>query len=304
VEIYYQGYDITDMVTVNTCIGRDTCGDRCDSLEIEFTNAAGWYSWGPKEDDQIVVAHNGYDTGIQYVHTILPSEGTYRILAASLPGTARKKEYRSFTGKTIEEIISMCAARTGMDYQIFGMDGRIIIPYIEQNNESAPAFLQRFLSLEGASLKIVNGKYTAIDIQYAQERTVRQEIEISSNQEGTTYTRNSAGIKRITIRTPYAEADAEDTAEVGTREIVVNYLPARDNIQAGRWARGKLLANNRKCEILNMQQDFNAGMSAFTRIDISGDTDASGEWIVEDVQHDFVNKKTQTRLHRCIWSIQ
>lgn len=303
-EIYYQGYDITEMVTVNACVGRDTCGDRCDSLEIEFSNAAGWYSWGPKEDDQIVVTYNGYDTGVQYVHTIIPSEGTFRILAASMPGTARKREYRSFTGKTIEEIIAMCAARTDMDYQIFGMDGSIVIPYIEQNNESAPAFLQRLLTLEGASLKIINGKYTAIDILYAQERAAKQNIEITAKQVGTTYTKNGACIKRITVRTPYAEASAEDTAEEGTREIMVNNLPARNSIQAGRWARGKLLNENRKCEMVDMEQDFNAGMSALVRIDISGDTDATGEWIAEDVQHDFVNKKTKAKLHRCVWSIQ
>lgn len=303
-EIYYQGYDITDMVTVNTCIGRDTCGERCDSLEIEFTNAAGWYSWGPKEDDQIVVTHNGYDTGIQYVHTILPTEGTFRILAASLPGSARIKEYRSYTGKTIEEIIAMCASRADMDYQIYGMDGSIVIPYIEQNNESAPAFLQRLLMLEGASLKIVNGKYTAIDILYAQERETIQNIEINTNQEGTTYTKSGTCFRRLKVRTPYAEADAEDTAEEGTREIILNNLPARNNIQAGRWARGKLLADNRKCEVVNLHQDFNAGMSALVRIDISGDTDATGEWIAEDVLHDFVNKRTQAKLHRCVWSIQ
>ena len=52
-EIYYQGADITGMVQVRKCIARDTSGGRCDSLEIEFDNAAGWYNWGPEEDDQI-----------------------------------------------------------------------------------------------------------------------------------------------------------------------------------------------------------------------------------------------------------
>ena len=53
-EVYYQGTDITDMVRVNSCIVRDTAGGRCDSLEIEFGNAAGWYSWGPEEDNKII----------------------------------------------------------------------------------------------------------------------------------------------------------------------------------------------------------------------------------------------------------
>ncbi len=303
-EIYYQGYDITDMVTVNQCIARDTCGDRCDSLDIEFSNAAGWTKWGPKEDDQIAIVHNGYDTGPQYVHTVLPSEGNYRILAASLPGTARKKEYNSFSQKTIEEIISICAAKTEMGYQIFGVDKNAIIPYIEQDNESAAAFLHKLLTLEGAALKIVNGKYTAIDILYAQKRTAKQSLEITNNQEGVSYSKGAAGYKRIAIKTPYAEAEAEDTAETGTRELHINYLPARTDLQAGRWARGKLLTENRKCETVNMQTDFNAGFSALVRVDIIGDTDASGEWLAEDIQHNFITSKTSIKLHRCIESIR
>lgn len=303
-EIYYQGYDITGMVTVNTCKVRDTCGDRCDGLEVEFTNAAGWYRWGPKEDDQIVVSHNGYDTGIQYVHTVLPEGDNFRIYAASLPGTARKKEYRSFTSRTLEEIVSMCAAQSQMGYQFFGIEKETVIPYIQQDNESAAAFLNKLLSNEGAVLKVVNGKFTAIDILYAQGRAAKQCIEIQDNQEGVSYKKSSSDYKRLKIKTPYAVAEAEDTETGGSREWNLNFLPARNDVQAGRWARGRLLCENRKRETLDIQADFNAGMSALVRVDVTGDTDASGEWLVEDVRHDFVNGKTAVKLHRCVWSVQ
>ena len=88
-EIFYQGSNITDMVEVSRCTVRDTSRNRCDSLEIEFENAAGWYRWGPKEDDTIIVTQSGYTTGIMYVNTIQPEDDKYVIFATSLQTSQR-----------------------------------------------------------------------------------------------------------------------------------------------------------------------------------------------------------------------
>lgn len=303
-EIYYQGKDITDMVQVRKCIARDTSGGRCDSLEIEFDNAAGWYNWGPEEDDQIVVVCNGYDTGIMYLNTVLPEDGHFRILATALPCAARKKQYRSFTGKTIEEIMRACGMTSGMDFAIFGIDGQAVIPYIQQENEGAAAFLHRLLKFEGAVLKCVNGKFTAIGISYAQTRPVHQTIEIGANQAGAEYRRGGATYKSVTVKTPYAEAKAEDLLVASTHQQIVLNLPARNNIQAGRWARGVLMYYNRQAESLTIESEFNPGFSAMTRIDITGCTDATGGWIIEEAEHDFYNRKSMAKLYRCIYTIQ
>ena len=142
-EIYWQGKDVTDFVQVRKCVVRDTCGGRCDSLELEFENAAGWSKWGPEEDDKIIVSQNGYDTGTMYLNTVLPEDGIYRILATALPCVTRKKEYKSFIGKTIEEIMRACGMVTGMGFAVYGIDQKTVIPYIQQENESAAAFLCR-----------------------------------------------------------------------------------------------------------------------------------------------------------------
>lgn len=305
VEIYYQGTDITKMVQVNSCIVRDAASGRCDSLDIEFGNAAGWYSWGPEEDDQIIVAHNGYDSGIMYVNRILPEDGGYRIFAASLPCKARACGNASFVGNTIREIVKSCAMSSGMDFEFYGMDDKTVIPYAERVHEGCAAFLYRLLTLEGATLKCVNGKYAAIDLRYAQARTATQAVKIAANQEGVRYTREGTTLKGLTVKTPYACASAEDTLVSKTHaRLTVNDLPAMDNVQAGRWARGKLLSINRQCEKVVMKSTFNAGMTALTRIDIEGDTDATGEWIADEVEHDLKNMDTTAILRRCVWTIQ
>ncbi len=304
-EIYYEGKDITGYVVPKRCIARDTCGDRCDSLEIEFENAEDWFRWGPQQDDRILVAHRGYDTGTLYLNTIVPENGKYRIWATSLPCAARRKESRSFADKTIEEIMRHCARSSGMEFRLYGVDGGTVIPYIQQNEESAAAFLRRLLMLEGATLKCINGAYVGIGIPWAQERAAHQSIEITPSQRGIDYTKTGKRLESYTVQTPYACATATDLSETGKRLTARSgEYPARDDIQAGRWARGLLLQHNRVCEVLRLRTEYNIGYTAMTRIDITGKTAATGAWLIEEAEHDFLGDASTVKLYRCISGIQ
>lgn len=303
-EILYQGVDITDMVQVKACASRDTSDNRCDSLDIEFENAAGWYVWEPSEDDQIIVSHNGYDTGVMYLNAVLPADGTFRIIATSLPGTARTKAYQSFTGKTIEEIMRVCAMSCGMGFEIYGISAGTVIPYIQRENEGCAAFLHRLLKMEGAALKCVNGKLVAIGYDYAQSLDPHLTIEVSADQPGVEYKRNAQSLYALTVKTPYAQATAIDLAVPTDRGGRTVFCPARDNIQAGRWARALLYHKNSKAESLTIESAFNPGFTAMTRIDIESATDAAGEWLIQECRHDFFNLRSTAKLQRCISSIQ
>ena len=304
-EIYYQGENITNMVQVYSCIVHDTCEARCDSLNIVFENAAGWYRWGPEEDDQIVVMNDGYSSGVMYLNMVMPEDGRYRILASSLPCKARKKEYKSYINQKIGDIMRSCAALSNMESAVFGIDADQVIPYIERHNEGCAAFLNRLLTLEGAVLKCINGKYTAIGIEYAQNLDAKAIIKLSAKQPGVIYKRNGMAIKGISVKTPYAVASAEDTAVSPSHAwINDNTLPVLDNIQAGRWARGKLLHLNRKCEIIEMESQFDPRFTAMVRFDINGETDANGEWLVEDVTHNLIELSTKVILTRCIRTVR
>lgn len=310
-EIYYRGRTgsefarIDSMVLTRKCVTRDTCGERCDSLEIEFENAAGWYAWGPEEDDEIIVRQDGYDSGIMFLHTILPEDGKFRILATALPCAARRKEYRSYRNKSIEDIMRACALRTGMSFQAFGLDAKVTVPYIEQENESAAAFLFRLLKLEGAELKCVNGNYTAIGLEYAQDRAAHQTLRLDAQQRGMVYRRNGTKLKSVTIKTPWADASAADLMVPDYHTgVTLCGLPAMDNKQAARWARNILRHCNLEGESLTMGTEFNPGLTALTRIDVNGNTDASGEWLITDVEHDLYNRTSRATMRRCVGAVQ
>lgn len=301
--IYYNGTEISGLVQTKSCIVRDSA-NKADSLVIEFGNAGSWYAWKPQEDDRIVVEQDGYNSGIMYVNTIIPEDGNFKIVATSLPCRSREKRSKSYINKTIEEIIRSCALDSDMDYQVYGIDTGLTIPYIERNNEGNSAFLSRLMNLEGAVLKCVNGKYTIIGIEFAQAKNAGQTIVLSSKQRGSQYKRDGIKYKSLKIKSPYAEATATDSSvsDAGIN-ITCDDVPVHNKLQAIRWAKNKLLIKNRQAESLTITSLYNPLITSMIRIDIEGNTDATGEWLVEDVTHDLINKETTVVMHRCISTI-
>lgn len=304
-KLYYQGVDIADRVDVAQCIHYDTVYDRCDCLDITLEHAASWYVWHPQVDDEIEAALDGYRTGKLYLNTILPQDGRYRILATSLPRAARRRIWRSYEGMRLRELIAACAAECGMQAALYGMDDTIRYPYLLRRWESAAAFLSRILSWEGAAFKAVSGRFTGISIADVQKKAAVQSLELSAEQPGVTHIRRfDRKIAGLTLMTPYARCTAWDDAASGGNYITRADIPATDDAQAGRWARGLLLAQNRGAESLTIAQEFNPGMTAMMRVDIASRTEMAGKWIADTVEHDFINGKTTTTLYRCIETIR
>lgn len=304
-ELYYEGKDITGSVNVTKCVHRDVSHGRSDTLEIEFSRAAAWYRWGPEIDDEIRVVESGYDSGKLYLNTILPEGDRYRILATSLPTKANRKAWDTYRNFTLESIMNRCATEIGMGAKLYGIDSGYRYPFLMRQNEGCAAFLDRLATWEGLALKAVNGSFRGIGIEYAQNRNPIQTLHITPDTTGTKYTRQpNAKRSAITIRTPYAEATAKDSAASGMYQVVKTEIPAMDAATAGRWARGMLLHHNRKAETFSMSTKFNPHMTAMVRIDIEGGTDADGQWIVDEAEHDLKNGSTDIRLVRVIDTIK
>lgn len=303
--LYYQGVDITDDVDIKRCIYTDVSGGRRDLLDIEFEYSNRWFGWQPQKDDTIRATYKECDTGILYVNTVLPEQGRYRIIATGAKSAARRAATASFEEKTLGAIMGMIAGECGMNQGLYGISAGNFYPYMIRNNETCTAFLDRLLIMEGGRLKCMNGKLRGIGIEYAQGQTATQKIEIDSTQLQARYQRREdMKYSGITVLTPFARASAFDSSATGNNHPVITTLPAMDGAQAGRWARGLLLNHNRQAEELNLSMEFNAGLTALARIDIESDTDADGEWVVDEAEHDFVRLKSSARFFRCITTVR
>lgn len=303
-KVIYQGKDITDDVDVKKCVYTEVSGGRRDMLDIEFEYSDKWFGWKPEVDDTICIFHDGYDTGDLYVNTILPESGCYRIFATAAKRAARRKVWASYDNQTLDGIMGLCAAECGMQHGLYGISGGNTYHYILRENEECMAFLDRLLTLEGGRLKCLNGKLRGIGIEYAQGQSAGQTIQIDATQLQARYIhREDIKYSGVTVQSPYAKASAFDSAVSGGAHPVLN-LPVSDSAQAGRWARGLLLNQNRMAEELEIGSEFNAGLTALARINIESETDANGEWVVDQVEHDFVLLKSKATLLRCITTIR
>lgn len=303
-KLIYEGVNITRDVQIVSAVGTDVSGGRSDSLDLVLDQAAAWYRWKPRQDDRIELICDGYSTGIMFLNAIAPEGGRFRILATSAKTAARRKKSCSYEGKTMEDILKLCAGECGMEYRIYGLDGRMLYPYLQRREKGAAAFLEEFGAWEGAVLKTYSGRFTMIGIQEAQRLPAVETISISAKQEGVCYQRHDQErLRAITVCTPYCRVSASDTAAEKGYDRTISFLPARDPATAGRWARGMLLSQNRKAERLSIESDFHSAWTAMVRIDIAGETDANGSWVIDEAVHDFVNRKSRVTMLRCVETV-
>ena len=304
-ELSWNGKDITDYVNITGCVHHDYSSGKSDCLDLTLDHASTWYSWGPEEDDEIVFTHNGYTTGKLYLNAVLPVGDKYRILATSIKRAAARQAWASYHNTTLQGIFDKCSAECGMSGKLFGLDGSFPYQYVIRENEGCAAFLNRIGKWEGAAVKAFDGSFRGISILFAQNRTADQALTIRADQEGVTYRRrDNIKYTSLTVATPYAKATARDSAVKGNNAPIIARLPAMDDVQAGRWARGLLLMHNRKAEEVTAEMELNIGVTALARVDIDGDTDMVGSWIVDEAEHDFFNRRSSFKMFRVIDTIQ
>lgn len=303
--LFYEGTDITGSVDIVKCEYRDAGGGRGDSMEIILENAGDWMRWGPQRGDRIRAELDGCGTGDMYLAAMLPDSGRYRILASALPHTARQKKSQSYENMSLSGIMAACAAECGMNYDLFGTDGAWKYPYTIRHDESAPAFLSRILLREGCVLKAYSGKLNAISISYAQDLAPIDEIELNADDEGVSHiVREDIRLSSMIMMTPYAAGRAVDTAQDSGLYAQHASFPAADSVTAARWARGMLLMHNRTAETLSIASAFRPKWYALARMDITGSSDANGEWMIDECIHDFTAGRSTAKLVRCIRTIR
>ena len=294
----YQGKDITDAVTIKACVCTDGCGDKMDSSEITFEHSGDWYLWQPQIGDEVILSDGNYTTGTQYVTAMLPENNTFTLLTTALPLKAHGKKWQSFEGKTLGSIMDQLSAECGMGWKLYGLSKDTRIGYITRNDEHAAAFLQRLLTMEGAVLKCYNGTMIGIGVVYAQGLTATQTMELTVDQESVQYIRNAGQeLKSMTVYAPGIEVTATDKDAL-TAESRRKALPALGKEEAGRWARGLLLNNNRRMEELHLDVSYNSGWTAMGRININGPAMTAGKWLIDRVEHDLIERTSTAVLVR------
>lgn len=302
-KLWYQGKDITGQVDILRAETEDNSGGATDCLSLLLDHADAWMRWNPQKNDTIRMTRGGYDTKTMYLHTVKPDEGRYWIYATGCKCTPFPAKWASYEKKTLGSIMASCAGEGGMGARQFGISGGILYPYLLRENMRAPAFLERILNREGAVLKCLDGKFTAIGVTYAQSIEARQTLNVGSRAAKIEYIdRRDRSWSSVTIDTPFGSGMAIDVGSNGKTRTITD-LAVDDDSMAKRWARGILLTHNRESEVLNAEMEFNPGYTAMVKITVNGADDLKGEWLVDTVTHDLVVGRTKARMLRCVKTV-
>lgn len=296
VELWYEGREISQFVDIEEAVWRDRSREKADTMELTLSGAEKWGTWGVSPDDKLELKGDGWRTGTMFVSAAFPENGTYRIFASAVPAKGRVRKWASFRGRTLEGIGSLVAGEIGMGFRLWGLPVGIVYPYVVRENETAPAFLERLAQREGAVLKCWAGQMAMIGIEKAQERSPGETIRTDWVTPGMDYRRRwDLGTGALTLHSPYASATARDPGEAGER---TEESEARTGAEAKRWARGKLLTENRLRETLEITGDFTPRWTAMGRIDTEGPVALGGNWTIDEVEHDLVKEKSRCVLLR------
>lgn len=302
--IYYEGKDITDAVQVAGCVVKDYSGGKTDSLNLVLEQAQEWYSWGPKSGDRIQIVQDRYRSGEMYLAAVYPEGNKFRIAATSAkPGVFRKANM-SYERYTLRDLLRSAAAESDMGYGTYGMDEGVLYPFLMRQAEGIGAFLDRIATWEGAKLKCWDGKFLMIDIEKAQGLEAVETIALTAKQPGVIYRRRDREkLLSLQLSCAFASGSATDKS-VGISGLTeLCNAPATDLVTANRWAKGMLLGRNRKLESLEIESRLHPLWTAMCRVDVTGETDATGKWLCDEVEHDFVNRTSKAKFLRCVETI-
>ena len=301
--LFYNGKDITGSVDILECVVRDVSRRESDCMNLLVDHADKWFQWGVQKNDTLRVTRSGYDTKNLYLNTIVPEEGAFRIYATGSKCTPFPAKWESYEKKTLGAIMAACAGEGNMGSQQNGISGGILYEYLLRENLSAPVFLEQLINREGAVMKSLNGKFCAIGIGYAQGLKCMHTVQVGSKLAEAQYVdRRDQSWSSVTIDTPFGKGTAIDRKSSGKSRVITD-IAVDNDAQAKRWAKGILLCHNREGEILTVEMDFNPGYTAMVRVDVDGNTDTKGQWLVDEVEQDLVTGRTKGKLFRCVTSI-
>lgn len=297
--LYYNGVDITRSVDILECTVRDVSRRESDCLNLLVDHAEKWFSWGVQKNDTLRITRSGYDTKTMYLNTLRPEDGRYRIYATGSKSVQNDPRWASYENRTLAAILGSCAGESGMGVKLCGVSGEILYEYLTREYMRAADFAEQLLNREGAVLKCMDGKYTAIGIEWAQKIGAKHQVNIGGERFETHYTdKRDMNWGAVEITTPFGSGKAGGGK--GNVARVITDLPVTSNAQAFRWARGILMNHNRQNEVLEIEMDFNPGYTAMVRIDVNSKTETGGQWIIDEVTHDLLHGSSKAILFRCI----
>lgn len=287
-EVIYNGRDIYPDVSVGRCWHDMHAWGSLDSLTIDFGDTRSlWDSWQPRQGDTIEVRDGAARTGKMFVSTVVPQSSRISMTAYPAPQSARERRCKSWERVRLYQLLGEVAGRHGLSYETYGLEN-FEYQYVEQDNESDLAFLDRRLSYEGASMIVFDGKLVAYSGKWCEEQATAGSIAVIP---GDDYEFRDDSARA------YGSCTCTDGSTSGTYTAdggknLLRVVPERISGagEAERFAKGLLRRANRESVRLIVRTDsMLRGYAAGSVVDLEASAAASwdGRAVVSAMRQDY-----------------
>ena len=142
-KVFYNGADITDDISINTCIHDMFACSTADTLILKFNDINKvWDSWKPQNEDVISIVCGVAKSGAMYIDSVIPENGLMTLRASSIPPTAKTVNNKSWENVRLLQLAKEIADRHGLGFKSYGVEDRLY-SYVRQDNMPDFVFLQK-----------------------------------------------------------------------------------------------------------------------------------------------------------------
>lgn len=292
--VFYQGVDIYDQISINQCVYDSYGEQRTDTLRMVLNDGNDvWDAWSPKKGDEIKIILGACNTGSMYISEVTPTNGKMTLRATSLPSGCNNCSSKAWEKIKFRQLCIEIAERHGMTCNFYNVEDHIY-EYVSQKKKEDFKFLEERCVLEGCAFLVYDGKLVVYD-----EKIMEQESKgnllipnsVPFNYED--HTADAYGKCRLMNGAITGEF------EYGKSEKVLNKvmdIRISSQAEANRFAKNIMRYENKKMTLASIQSDIflpeYAAGSTIT-IETPGVESWNGKVFCTHVRHDFMRANTK-----------
>lgn len=304
IEIYYNGVDIAQQVSVSGLYYDSYAESRADELQLIFNDPSEkWDGWKPENGVEISVKCGKLDTGVMFIRSVIPQNDEFVLKAFSIPQTANNKKSKSWQKVYLQTLAQEIATRAGLSFETHGLPDKWIIDYVIQKaDQSDFNFLEQRAKLEGCAF-LVYDKKLVLYLEKAIEATAPAKTIKLSKTADFKYTNDAAArSKSMTILNGafignYTAGSVTDTAQ--GEKIKVDFA-ITDQAEANRIARALLREKNKNSAtgVFTKGQQLDLAAGSVIKLKTEAAKSWNGPAFIYHIRHDLLKRKSKIWIRK------
>lgn len=291
--------DISERVTVSSCIHEMHAGGRSDSLTIRIHDPESQFDkWGLKTGAPIEFKDSGTSSGKMELYTAAPESGDYILRAYSMPASGIIKNTKPWERVHFVQIGEEIAQRHGLEFESYGLDD-IAYKYRVQEKEPDFKFFGRLCTLERTALMIYDGKLIAAYEPYLESIEPATTIDTAGC---VVECEDSSILEYGSARVSCGPYSGIFKAPEGNARVWVpdSEILCQSNLEAIRFAAGELRAKNKMLISGSIEGSLMSQYAPGIMVNIINRQTPSwsGTYFIYMVRHDYGKSRTKIFFRR------